>query len=256
MHFEQMAMNNDTQREIYNAMPCKKKSIMWCHMKKNLWCDVIKKKIDDVMSRKSIMKCHAKRDLKKNLRCNVMRKKIYYGMPCGKNLKRNLRCSVMRKKIYYEMSCGKDMKRNLRCNATRKKIYHEMPYEKNLKRNLWCSATRKEIYYEISCEKRSEKKSTMQCHTEKNLSCVPYEKNKKTMSLKLFFNSVWNFVIFWINFNRVMFRVSPIGIFNWKDFLLNASQSRLHMYITLKQQTKNANILLKIFNNFNWNHFQ
>ena len=122
--------------------------------------------------------------------------------------------------------------------------------------NLRCIATRKNIYHEMPYKRRSEKKSTMQCHAKKNLSCVPYKKNKKTMSLRPFFNSVWNFVIFRINFSRVMFRVSPIGISNWKDFLLNASRSRLHMYVTLKQRTKNANIFLKIFNNLNWNHSQ
>ena len=226
-------MSDDTRREIYNAMPCGRRSIMWCHVKRNLRCDVIKKKIDDVMPRRSIMKCHAKGDLKRNLRCNVTRKKIYYGMPCGENLKKNLRCNATQKKIYYEMSCEKDLKRNLWCNATRKKIYHEMSYEK-----------------------RSKKKSMMQCHAEKDLSCVPCEKNKKTMSLRSFFNSVWNFVIFRINFSRVMFRVFSIGISNWKDFLLNALWSKLHMYVTLKQWTKNANIFLKIFNSFNWNHFQ
>ena len=142
--------------------------------------------------KRSIMKCHVKKNLKKGLQW--------------------------------------DLKRDLRCNATQKKIYHT-------------------------------------CHM---------EKNKKTMFLKFFFNSVWNFVIFQINFNRVMFRVFSIGIFNWKDFLLNASRSRLrmlnasrnrlhmlntlwnklHMYITLKQWTRNVNIFLKIFNNLNWNHFQ
>ena len=186
-----MAMNDDTRREIYNAMSCEERSIMWCHMKRNLRCDVIKRKIDDVVSRRFIMKCHAKGDLKRNLRCNATRKEIYHGMPCGGDLKRNLRCNATRKEIYHEMPCGKDLERNLQCNATRKKIYHEM-----------------------SCEKRFEKRFTMQCHAKEDLSCVPCEKNKKTMFLKFFFNSVWNFVIFRINFSRVMFRVSPIGIFN------------------------------------------
>ena len=65
-----------------------------------------------------------------------------------------------------------------------KKIYHEMSYEKNLKKNLWCNVTQKKIYHEMSYEKKfekkftikSEKKSMMQCHAKKNLSCVPYEK--------------------------------------------------------------------------------
>ena len=73
-----------------------------------------------------------------------------------------------------------------------------MPCGEDLKRNLRCNAMRKNIYYEMSCEKRFEKKSTMkfekksmrQCHTKKDLSCVPCKKNKKTMFLKFFFNSV------------------------------------------------------------------
>ena len=96
------------------------------------------------------------------------------------------------------MPYRKNLKKNLRCNVTQKKIYHEMSCKKNLKKNLRCNATRKKIYYEMSCEKRfekrftmrSEKKSMMQCHAKKDLSCVPYEKNKKTMFLKFFFNSV------------------------------------------------------------------
>ena len=79
------------------------------------------------------------------------------------------------------MPCKKDLKRNLQCNATRKKIYYEMPCEKK---------------FEKRSTMRFEKKSMMQCHAKKDLSCVPYEKNKKTMFLKFFFNSVWNFVIF------------------------------------------------------------
>ena len=113
MHFERMAMNDDTRRKIYNAIPCRKRFIMWCSVEKNLRCDVIKILIDDATSRGKIfsMNCHTK-----------------------KNLKRGRQCNVTQKKLYHELSCEKDLKRNLRCNATRKEIYHEVSYGKNLKK--------------------------------------------------------------------------------------------------------------------------